>query len=64
MKVWSGRWDSNPRLQPWQGCALPLSYARTFNSLQKGLKSDRIIVLVSRFATVNFDRQKLYPVIN
>ena len=25
---WSGRWDSNPRLQPWQGCALPLSYAR------------------------------------
>jgi hypothetical protein len=28
-KVWSGRRDSNPRLQPWQGCALPLSYART-----------------------------------
>ena len=25
---WSGRRDSNPRLQPWQGCALPLSYAR------------------------------------
>ena len=28
MKIWSGRRDSNPRLQPWQGCALPLSYAR------------------------------------
>ena len=28
LKEWSGRWDSNPRLQPWQGCALPLSYAR------------------------------------
>lgn len=27
-KTWSGRRDSNPRLQPWQGCALPLSYAR------------------------------------
>ena len=27
-KIWSGRWDSNPRPQPWQGCALPLSYAR------------------------------------
>ena len=27
-KTWSGRWDSNPRPQPWQGCALPLSYAR------------------------------------
>ena len=25
---WSGRRDSNPRPQPWQGCALPLSYAR------------------------------------
>ena len=25
---WSGWRDSNPRHQPWQGCALPLSYAR------------------------------------
>jgi hypothetical protein len=24
-KIWSGRRDSNPRPQPWQGCALPLS---------------------------------------
>ena len=28
MIFWSGRRDSNPRPQPWQGCALPLSYAR------------------------------------
>ena len=28
LETWSGRWDSNPRPQPWQGCALPLSYAR------------------------------------
>ena len=27
-KNWSGRRDSNSRPQPWQGCALPLSYAR------------------------------------
>ena len=27
-KSWSGRRDSNPRPQPWQGCALPLSYTR------------------------------------
>jgi hypothetical protein len=27
-RFWSGRRDSNPRPQPWQGCALPLSYAR------------------------------------
>ncbi len=26
----SGRRDSNPRRQPWQGCTLPLSYSRTF----------------------------------
>ncbi len=25
---WSGRRGSNPRLPPWQGGALPLSYAR------------------------------------
>ncbi len=29
---WSGRRDSNPRPQPWQGCALPLSYARSDSS--------------------------------
>ena len=28
-KNWSGRRDLNPRPQPWQGCALPLSYARS-----------------------------------
>ena len=27
-EIWSGRRDSNSRPQPWQGCALPLSYAR------------------------------------
>jgi hypothetical protein len=26
--VKSGRWDSNPRRQPWEGCILPLNYAR------------------------------------
>ena len=27
-KIWSGRRGSNPRLRPWQGRALPLSYSR------------------------------------
>ena len=27
-KIWSGKGDSNSRPQPWQGCALPLSYSR------------------------------------
>ena len=31
---WSGRRDSNPRPQPWQGCALPLSYARASSPLR------------------------------
>ena len=29
--VSSGKRDSNPRPQPWQGCALPLSYSRITN---------------------------------
>ena len=31
-EVWSGRRDSNPRPRPWQGRALPLSYARSGRS--------------------------------
>ena len=27
-RVWSGKRDSNPRLRPWQGRTLPLSYSR------------------------------------
>src|SRR6056297_2891636 len=30
-KKWSGKRDSNSRLQPWQGCTLPLSYSRSKN---------------------------------
>src|SRR5438045_8277598 len=29
MKNWSGKRDSNPRLRPWQGRTLPLSYSRS-----------------------------------
>src|SRR5262245_22065082 len=28
IKIWSGKRDSNPRLRPWQGRTLPLSYSR------------------------------------
>jgi hypothetical protein len=28
LNVWSGKRGSNSRPQPWQGCALPLSYSR------------------------------------
>src|SRR6266700_6680670 len=30
-ETWSGRWDSNPRPQPWQGWDTPLSYTRIRN---------------------------------
>src|SRR5262249_25556774 len=35
-EIWSGRRDSNPRPQPWQGCALPLSYARAPAEWRRG----------------------------
>src|SRR3954467_8089820 len=30
---WSGKRDSNPRLRPWQGRTLPLSYSRSRRNL-------------------------------
>src|SRR5580700_3164705 len=32
-KLWSGRRDLNPRLRPWQGRTLPLSYSRSASSI-------------------------------
>ncbi len=32
-KLWSGRRDLNPRLRPWQGRTLPLSYSRSAGSI-------------------------------
>src|SRR5690242_21882788 len=32
-KIWSGRRDLNPRLRPWQGRTLPLSYSRSAASI-------------------------------
>src|SRR5207302_9298919 len=29
VRIWSGRRDLNPRLRPWQGRTLPLSYSRS-----------------------------------
>src|SRR4051812_16372692 len=36
----SGRWDSNPRRQPWEGCILPLNYARK-NGVRLGEKGEK-----------------------
>src|SRR5438445_4640475 len=34
-EFWSGRRDLNPRLRPWQGRTLPLSYSRSFCSCER-----------------------------
>lgn len=31
LQKWSGRRDSNPRRQPWEGCILPLNYFRNMS---------------------------------
>ena len=36
-KNWSGKRDSNPRLRPWQGRTLPLSYSRSNNTLHRSI---------------------------
>lgn len=42
IKSWSGLWDSNPRHQPWQGCALPLSYIRLERLEPYGVRVPRV----------------------
>ncbi len=39
--IWSGKRDSNPRLRPWQGRTLPLSYSRPYAALARFVASDR-----------------------
>ena len=48
--VWSGRRDSNPRPQPWQGCALPLSYARSELSREDAHRSAQRLGVAARLA--------------
>src|SRR6059036_2923228 len=49
---WSGKRDSNPRLQPWQGCTLPLSYSR-----QIAPKPERPREYTGRIARLSRSRQ-------
>ena len=39
LKLWSGRRDLNPRLRPWQGRTLPLSYSRSANLILSAQKT-------------------------
>ena len=36
---WSEKWDSNPRPQPWQGCALPTELLSRFQRCKYTIKS-------------------------
>jgi hypothetical protein len=64
-KNWSGKRDLNPRLQPWQGCTLPLSYSRSalFYIMDarycvKALREERLLFL--KIAEVTVDRHRAY----
>lgn len=40
-KVWSGRWDLNPRQLAWEARTLPLSYARPLRMSNRILRRNR-----------------------
>ena len=44
--MWSGRWDSNPRLSAWEADVLPLNYSRPnliyFNPNSKSCKEEML----------------------
>ena len=42
LECWSGRRDLNPRLRPWQGRTLPLSYSRFISHCKALLTSQQI----------------------
>ena len=70
--LWSGRRDLNPRLQPWQGCTLPLSYSRSTQKssidfthrCQQGFSGKRHFSLRKKFLlyiTSYYSIQRIHP---
>ena len=51
MSTWSGKRDSNSRPQPWQGCALPLSYSRAVESAYSRAKRTGVNPYRATFST-------------
>src|ERR1700688_3937608 len=54
--IWSGRRDLNPRLRPWQGRTLPLSYSRSVRpfdtiSLSSGQRGASLKASIGNIAT-------------
>ncbi len=58
IKKWSGKRGSNPRHQPWQGCALPLSYSR--NSMFVHIKKHPYFCQSKTSASLNISAVNLY----
>src|SRR6202166_126752 len=48
--IWSGRRDLNPRLRPWQGRTLPLSYSRSTRKLYRICATHRPFTREKRYA--------------
>ena len=57
---WSGKRDSNSRPQPWQGCALPLSYSR----LQRSPIIQVVAINASLIAAKNVNMRSSYVLMN
>ena len=62
-KKWSGRRGSNPRLQPWQGCTLPLSYSRALSIFEGcvGVPKPQIIFPLLRLSNPIFKKNRFRP---
>ena len=44
VQYWSGKRDSNPRLRPWQGRTLPLSYSRPPGASERRLPASTVVL--------------------
>ena len=64
--IWSGKRDSNSRLQPWQGYTLPLSYSRSRKPTGKPGNITSHLPVVNKKTMVNplFAICKLYQTLN
>ncbi len=54
--LWSGKRDLNPRLRPWQGRTLPLSYSRSAN--KRDLYTPALNLSISNLTYQNLKRKK------
>ena len=60
--IWSGKRDLNPRLQPWQGCTLPLSYSRPIVQKFKDILKKGLFLVKGKSDLAAFSLPNPFPV--